>query len=631
MAAENDRSAGRGKKRGSVDNKKPNKKIKSGGKFDSKKAKGKKVFHKKDSKERSKRTPFPKQKKFGNKSNSKDVKFSTPKASSNKDTKPSEGDTEDKQDIWKMKKKERKEYRKKHDESYDLIHSLKQHYETLRRNDVAKSQKVKLISDILKLIAGHTHEVIFKHDTGRVMQSCIKFGTPAQKQALFEQFKDDLSDMLKSKYSKFFVKKMLKYGTKEQRNTIIKCFHGKVRKLIRHKEASEIMEAIYTDYAVAAQKASLIQEFYGPEFAVFKTLDNRNLAKILAEQPEKKDEILRNLKEALGPLTDKSVITHNIVHRVLSEYMTFADDNAKSEMIEAIKECVVLILHTHDGSRVAMHCLWNGSTKDRKTILKTFKTYIPKICKEEYGHLVMLSLFDVVDDTVLVKKIIFPEIIANLKDIAQDTYGRKVLLYLLMPRASTHFHPDIVELLKKGDNNQYSKKDPELRRKELLDAISPSLVQLVCDHGEELMMDKGTCQLVMAALSNCTGDVVSAMKAIAKAANKALDASSVDEEDHLVKSASGHFALKRLILQDKDKLEAGKDVFFSRTLLDVLDSGTLLEWCKVNRGAFVVASLLESTVPGVADQAKKQLKPHVNKIKEHTSKGAEIVLKLLSR
>ena len=28
--------------------------------------------------------------------------------------------------------------------------------------------------------------------------------------------------------------------------------------------------------------------------------------------------------------------------------------------------------------------------------------------QEEYGHLVMLSLFDVIDDTVLVKKVIFP-------------------------------------------------------------------------------------------------------------------------------------------------------------------------------------------------------------------------------
>ena len=33
------------------------------------------------------------------------------------------------------------------------------------------------------------------------------------------------------------------------------------------------------------------------------------------------------------------------------------------EMIELIKDSVVLILHTHDGARVGMHCLWYGTVK----------------------------------------------------------------------------------------------------------------------------------------------------------------------------------------------------------------------------------------------------------------------------
>ena len=39
-------------------------------------------------------------------------------------------------------------------------------------------------------------------------------------------------------------------------------------------------------------------------------------------------------------------------------------------------------------------------------VIKTFKTYVAKICKEEYGHMVLLVVFDVVDDTTLVNKII---------------------------------------------------------------------------------------------------------------------------------------------------------------------------------------------------------------------------------
>jgi len=53
-----------------------------------------------------------------------------------------------------------------------------------------------------------------------------------------------------------------------------------------------------------------------------------------------------------------------------------------------------------------------------------------------------------------------------------------------------------------------SKKDPQVRRKELLDGISSHFLNLVKDHGEELMMDKGNCQVVMAILAKCSGSTL---------------------------------------------------------------------------------------------------------------------------
>ncbi len=37
-------------------------------------------------------------------------------------------------------------------------------------------------------------------------------------------------------------------------------------------------------------------------------------------------------------------------------------------------------------------------------IVKNLKGLVGKVCSEEHGHLVLLALFDCVDDTVLVKK-----------------------------------------------------------------------------------------------------------------------------------------------------------------------------------------------------------------------------------
>ena len=111
-------------------------------------------------------------------------------------------------------------------------------------------------------------------------------------------------------------------------------------------------------------------------------------------------------------------------------------------------------------------------------MLKSFKTYVTKICKEENGHLVMMALFDSVDDTVMVKKVILSEIMANLEDLCDDPFGRRVLIYLLAPRCPAHFSPQFTAVLSAGDGNTHSKKEPGLRQSELRAGIINPLLDL---------------------------------------------------------------------------------------------------------------------------------------------------------
>ena len=111
-------------------------------------------------------------------------------------------------------------------------------------------------------------------------------------------------------------------------------------------------------------------------------------------------------------------------------------------------------------------------------MLKSFKTYVAKICKEENGHLVIMALFDSVDDTVVVKKVIISEMVASLEELCDDPFGRRVLLYLLAPRSPAHFSPQFTALLSAGDGNAHSKKEPGVRQSELRAAIIPPLLDL---------------------------------------------------------------------------------------------------------------------------------------------------------
>ena len=44
-----------------------------------------------------------------------------------------------------------------------------------------------------------------------------------------------------------------------------------------------------------------------------------------------------------------------------------------------------------EGAYVALMCIWHGTAKDRKAIIKSFKTFMMKTAQEEYGHLVLMG------------------------------------------------------------------------------------------------------------------------------------------------------------------------------------------------------------------------------------------------
>jgi pumilio family protein 6 len=52
--------------------------------------------------------------------------------------------------------------------------------------------------------------------------------------SVFDELKDDIVKMSKCKYARFILKKMLAYGSKEQKHAIVKSFSGRVTKLIKH-------------------------------------------------------------------------------------------------------------------------------------------------------------------------------------------------------------------------------------------------------------------------------------------------------------------------------------------------------------------------------------------------------------
>ncbi|XP_055488778.1 pumilio homolog 3 [Leucoraja erinacea] len=547
-----------------------------------------------------------------------------------------EGGTMSKKPKWDDFKKEKKELKLNRQQdkksNYDVVIRSKQIWESVRRKDCSKEKKAELMKELQKLVHGNIKNIAFSHDSARVIQCYLQFGNEEQRQEVFVELKEHLVELSKSKYGRHIVKKILMYGNKQQVAEVIKSFKGEVKKLLRHSEASGIVEYAYNDKAILEQRNMLTEELYGNMFMICKSSFCPTLEKVLESNPDKREGIMGEIKEILTPMVQKeAVIKHTLVHKAFLDFFTYSSDKMRLEMIESVREAVIYMAHTHDGSRVAMQCLWHGTPKDRKVIVKTMKTFIEKTATGEFSHLVLTAAFDCIDDTKLVKQIILSEIVSSLPNLINNKYGKKVLLYLLSPRDPAHSVPEIIKLLQQGDGNVHSKKDTNIRHRELLEAISPHLLQYLQENAREMVMNKATSVIVADILGCAIGDVQPSMNAIANVATESFEPGGSNGELHMAEHPAGHLVLKWLIEQDVKMKELGKTECFAETLVELVGIENLQTWAQVNRGAMVLCSLLQSNNEDVALKVKKGLKKLIPKFKKMKNvKGVEMLLEKLA-
>ncbi|XP_018558050.1 pumilio homolog 3 [Lates calcarifer] len=543
-----------------------------------------------------------------------------------------------KEELNKNRQQRKKELKKNRQQAerkdmFQIICQCKQVWGDLRRKKCDNELRTKLMKDLHDLIRGKIKQMAFAHDSVRVLQCFIQFGSHEQRQEVFAELKDDIIGLCKSQYGRHVVKKLLMYGNKELLAAVMQTFKGHVRPMLRHAAASSIIEYAYNDKAVLAQRLMLTEELYGNTFTVCKSSVCNTIEKVAEMNPDKLNNIIDEMKQILTPMAQKEqVIKHSLVHKVFLDFFLLAPDKQRTEMIESIRESVVYMAHTHDGARVAMHCLWHGTAKDRKIIIKTMKTYMVKFATGEFGHLVLLAIFDCVDDTKLVKQAVLSEILSSLDEVIGNKYGKKVLLYLLSPRDPAHLLPEIIKVLEQGDGNAHSKKDSATRRKELLEVVSPPLLEHLRENAGTMALDKATSVTISDILASACGDLRPAMTAVAQLANQELVPGGIKGQLHMAEHPAGHLVLKWLIEQDLTLAEAGKEERFGRILVDTVGTDKMKSWVKVNRGAMVLCSLLNSCDKSVVAEVKEALKSITSELSSiSNNKGAEILLENLNK
>ena len=177
------------------------------------------------------------------------------------------------------------------------------------------------------------------------------------------------------------------------------------------------------------------------------------------------------------------------------------------------------------------------------------------------AHLVLLTAYEVIDDTVLTSKTIFPELLGkdealqleNIVKAAADLSARTVILYLPAGRVKWLLADDMA-VLDEIDSIRAStsKKDPAVRRLELLKAISTPMLRAIEEHVQVLLESSFGCQFITEVLLGGVGE-----KSVAL--DKVADAVSGDpsNDEHLARSSPVGKMLKSLVLGGRFNAKTG--------------------------------------------------------------------------
>lgn len=496
------------------------------------------------------------------------------------------------------------------------------------------------MAELYGIITGRVRDFVLKHDAVRAVQTAIKYSTPEQRKQIALELQGTYTQLAEGRYAKFLIGKLLVHNDDEIRDIIIPNFYGKVRKLINHSEASWILDDVYRTVATKEQKALLLREWYGPEFAIKElTKDIKatsDLKQILADEPAKRAPLMKSLFELINTLVQKGMTGFTMLHDAMLQYFTNTQPGTEefNEFVELVKgdetsDLLKNLAFTRSGAKLACLLLAYGSAKDRKTLLKAYKDAIQLMSGDQYGHVVILTAFDVIDDTKLTSKTIFPELLGekeeemaqNVVAAANNPNARITLLYLLEGFSKSLFpasHAYDLEVLKEVHEirKTTSKKEDESRRKELAALISPSLIAAIEASPSDLTASPFGSQFVADVFLSGIGEKQKALEALAQSVSGSPKQEPAEDEiatrPHIANTPFGGRMLKSLIQGGRFDKAAGKvklidpPLGFSNILYPVIKD-SIVDWA-TGPSSFVVVALLESEEFTGADELKKTLK-----------------------
>lgn len=554
------------------------------------------------------------------------------------------------------KQKKIKEERKMAKPNAETIQTVKQLWERLRvKKGLTADARKKLINEAWGLSKKLVCEIALKHDTSRVVQTMIKYSDKNIRKEITNELKPIYYKLATSSYGKYLIIKLLHYGNQETRDEIFEALFDKgvAEKLMRHKDGAYVLEDMFRLYASPKYRQEIINQFFDiRRTALNKDEDIKSISQYLEDHPEKRPDVMTQGFRKIQSAVEKGSIGFYIIHSVMLNYIKnlYSTTSEKDNFVDLITEQIAEIVHTPDGSETASRIFAISNAKERKLLIRTLRKFVFELASDEHGCFVLISLFDTVDDTVLVKKAFTEAFQEHMPGLLTSKSGRRPFLYLLLGPSTRYFSKEqiksiqLINELKKDT----SKKRDEDRLRENLESFSPFMLETIQQYPRRVFEESVGSQTAVEVLLYAAGDKTAALEAVANTFKGSIINEQVGSDGKSTSLFSQPFVSRalRTLIQGGHWNAAKKAVDvvpeernaqisqFKYMLANAIDEEYISDWA-TSDASFVIISLLEY-LDKDSDEYKnleKSLKKVGKKIKKaaekENNKGSKLILEIL--
>lgn len=399
-------------------------------------------------------------------------------------------------------RKEQKELareRRLHRPFAEIVEQLRPLWGVIQQKNVSVEEKRKPIEEALTIARGHVRDLALKSDGSRMLQCIVAYCNEAQRVEISKEL-TEVSKLASDVRAGHLLKKLVKTCS-ASRAIVMAEIRGHVERFFKSRTTCAFLDDLYGQLN-ATNRMHLVAELYSVEFARIKMPEGiQTLPQLLQKFPAKREVVLDNLRKFVTAHLNKQILDLGIMQRILTDYLGLEVPARLAEKTEAYMDHLEALLQTPAGCTALVRIIAASAAKERKVIVKTLKGHVRQMVRDLNTAQVLMAIFRFTDDTVLVGKAMVQEIAALLgeHDLVENRVGQRVVLMLLGGVQDKYLTPAVASLLRECEPlaATTSKKDPHLRKRELLEYLLPSLTAYVDEHLVQMAGNHDTVPLLI--------------------------------------------------------------------------------------------------------------------------------------